>query len=68
MKIAIAGTSYVALSNGVFLSQRHEVVALDILPNKVAMFNRKVSPINDVELEKCIKNKLLNFLVTLDNK
>ena len=68
MKIAIAGTGYVGLSNGVLLSQHHEVVALDIVPEKVEKINRKESPIEDKELEDYLKNKALNFRATLDKK
>lgn len=68
MQIAIAGTGYVGLSNGVLLSQHHEVIALDIVPEKVAMLNRKESPIQDVELEDYLRNKPLNFRATLDKK
>jgi len=68
VKIAIAGTGYVGLSNGILLSQHHEVVALDIVPEKVAVLNRKESPIQDDELEEYLKHKPLNFRATLDKK
>jgi UDPglucose 6-dehydrogenase len=68
MKIAIAVTGYVVLSNGILLAQHHEVVALDVFPEKVAMLNLKQSPIEDVEIEDCMAHKPLNFKTTLDRK
>ena len=68
MKIAIAGTGYVGLSNAVLLSQHHEVVALDIIQDKVDMINRKESPIEDEELLEYLQNKPLNLRGTLDKK
>jgi UDPglucose 6-dehydrogenase len=66
MKIAIAGTGYVGLSNAILLAQHNEVVAVDIVPEKVALLNRKQSPIEDIEIEDYLKNKPLNFTATLD--
>jgi UDPglucose 6-dehydrogenase len=65
-KITIAGTGYVGLSNAILLAQHNQVVALDIVPEKVEMLNRKQSPIEDVELEDYLKNKKLNLKATLD--
>jgi UDPglucose 6-dehydrogenase len=65
MKIAVAGTGYVGLSNAVLLAQNNEVVAIDIVPEKVAMINRKTSPIIDAEIEDYLKYKELNLRATL---
>ena len=66
MKIAIAGTGYVGLSNAILLAQQHEVVALDIVPAKVDMLNRKESPIEDADIEHYLAQKPLNLRATLN--
>ena len=66
MKIAIAGMGYVGLSNAILLSHYNEVVAIDIIPAKIAMLNRKKSPIEDVEITQHLQTKQLNFKATLD--
>jgi len=66
MKIAVAGTGYVGLSNALLLAQHHEVVGLDIDARKVALLNQKQSPISDVEIEDYLAHKPLNLRFTLD--
>lgn len=68
MKIAIIGTGYVGLSNAVLFSQHHEVVALDIIKEKVDMINKRISPIVDTELEDYLKDPNLNLRATLDKE
>jgi len=68
MKIAIAGTGFVGLSNAMLLSQNHEVVAIDIVPEKIEQLNNKISPITDVEIEDFLSNKDLNFTATLNKR
>lgn len=68
MKIAIAGTGYVGLSNAVLLAQHNEVIAVDIMTEKVELINDKKSPISDVEIEDFLVNKKLNLTATLDKE
>ncbi len=66
MKIAVAGTGYVGLSNAMIFSQHHEVIALDIIDTKVDMLNQKISPIQDTDISTFLSEKPLNFRATTD--
>lgn len=66
MKIAVAGTGYVGLSNAMLFAQHHQVVAVDIIPEKVALLNAKKSPIEDADIQRFLVDKTLNFTATLD--
>lgn len=68
MKIAVAGTGYVGLSIATLLSQHHEVMAVDIIPEKVELINQKKSPIQDEYIEKYLSEKKLHLTATLDAK
>ena len=68
MKIAVAGTGYVGLSIATLLAQHHEVVAVDVIPEKVEKINKKISPIQDEYIEKYLSEKPLNLVATLDGR
>ena len=68
MKIAVAGLGYVGLSMAALLSQHHEVTAVDIVPEKVEMVNRRISPIRDAELEEYLAQKPLRLTATTDGE
>ena len=68
MKIAVAGTGYVGLSIATLLSQHHEVVAVDVIPEKVEKINKRISPIQDEYIEKYLAEKQLNLVATLDGR
>ena len=67
-KIAVAGTGYVGLSLAVLLAQKNEVIAVDIIPEKVDMLNHRKSPIQDEYIEKYLAEKKLNLTATLDGE
>ncbi len=66
MKVAVVGTGYVGMSNAILLAQKNDVIALDILPDRVEMINSRKSPIEDAQMEDYLKNKVLNLTATLD--
>lgn len=68
MKIAIAGTGYVGLSNAVLLAQHHQVIAVDVIADKVALINNRKSPIVDAEIEDFLAHRELNLTATLDKQ
>ncbi|WP_159739482.1 nucleotide sugar dehydrogenase [Vibrio atypicus] len=68
MKIAVAGTGYVGLSNAMLLAQNHQVVALDVIEKKVELLNNKASPIVDTEIEDFLANKDIDFIATTDKQ
>ena len=68
VKIAVAGTGYVGLSMATLLAQHHEVIAVDVIPEKVDLLNNKKSPIRDEYIEKYLQNKNLNLVATLDGE
>ena len=68
MKIAVAGTGYVGLSNAVLLSQHHEVTAVDLVPEKVSLINERKSPIVDKEIQEYLATKNLDLKATLDGE
>ena len=68
LKIAVAGTGYVGLSMATLLAQHHEVVAVDVIPEKVEKINNRISPIQDEYIEKYLAEKQLNLTATLDGR
>ncbi len=68
MKIVVVGTGYVGLSNAVILAQHNQVIAVDIIPEKVELINKKISPIRDAEIEEYLANKELDLIATTDGK